>query len=373
MRLVLAALAAALAAGCRVVDAKAWNLAQLHDANGRHKYTGAVEGDFEYYLRHVIAPSVTGGLATFEAKSPSAIEDPSTVCLETMIELEGYRTEDPRNRGIQVEWFSRLAVADPSKLSRERAVLALGRQGEALQAGNPEPFPKDATPTGPDALSEALAGLVRASRPVLEQGGGAGETERLDLASACQVIRELPLDLDGARRMLHASIDVGTALGFGRKGTAEVAKLCEDLERRCIRFGIAGGLRDPDPLVRGAGVEAAVACVGPIVFDPILRQLTNEPSADVVVRVLGLVRKYGLADKPPPGVDVTPEVARRARWSSIYRLLEKPESSVRVAAMLALEKVTNAKLHSLREEDWQAWWLAQRKADEESAPEKQGP
>jgi hypothetical protein len=373
VRLALAALAAALAAGCRVVDAKAWNLAQLHDANGRHRYTGAIEGNFEYYLRHVVAPSLTGGLATFEAKAPSAVEDPSTVCLENMIELEGYRSEDPRNRGIQVEWFSRLAVADPSKLSRERAVLALGREGERLKAGNAEPFPKDATATGPEALSEALAGLVRASRPVLEKGGGAGETELLDLKSACQVIRDLPLDLDGARRMLHASIDVGTALGFGRKGTAEVESLCEDLERRCIRYGIAGGLKDPDPLVRGAGVEAAVACVGPIVFDPILRQLVTEPSADVVLRVLGLVKRYGLADKPPPGVDVAPEVARRARWSAIYRLLERPESSVRVAAMLALEKVTGAGVHSLREEDWQSWWVAQRKAVEESAPEKQGP
>ena len=380
MRLDHAALAAVIAliaplsaSGCRVVDSKAWNLAQLHDANGHHKYTGALEGDLEYYFRHVVTRSLTGNLAHVEEKSPSAVQNPSEACLENLISLEGFTIDDPRNRGLQVEWFSRLAVADPSRLSRERAVLALGRAGARLEAGNPEPFPKESTPAGPGAVGEALAGLVRAAKPVLEKGGSASPTEALDLESACQVVLDLPLDIDGARRMLHAGIDVGAALGFARKEAAPVAKLCEDLERRCVRFALAGALRDQDPLVRGAGVEASVECVGPEVFDPILQQLPNEPSPEVVLRVLGLVRRYGLPSKPPPGSDVTQEVAQRARFGAMYALLQRPESPVRVAAMLALERVTDANLHSLREEDWQAWWNASRAVGPQIPPEKRAP
>jgi len=367
------ALISPLVPGCRVVDSKAWNLAQLHDANGHHKYTGAMEGDLEYYFRHVVTRSLTGNLAHVENKSPSAIENPSEACLENLISLEGFTLDDPRNRGLQVEWFSRLAVADPSRLSRERAVLALGRAGARLQAGNPEPFPKESTPAGPGAVGEALAGLLRAAKPVLEKGGSASPTEAIDLESACQVVLDLPLDLDGARRMLHAVIDVGAALGFGRKEAMTVANLCEELERRCVRFALAGALRDQDPLVRGAGVEASVECVGPEVFDPILQQLRGEPSAEVVLRVLALVRRYGLPSKPPPGSGVTQEAAQRARFGAMYALLERPESTVRVATMLALERVTDANLHSLREEDWQAWWNASRTAGPQIPPEKRGP
>jgi hypothetical protein len=373
VRPVLAALAVAFAAGCHVVDAKAWNLAQLHDANGHHKYTGAMEGDFEYYLRHVVTRSLTGNLAHVENKSPSAIENPSESCLENLISLEGFAIDDPRNRGLQVEWFSRLAVADPSRLSRERAVLALGRAGERLRPGNPEPLPKDSTPAGPSAVGEALAGLVRAAKPVLEKGGSTSPTEALDLESACQVVLDLPLDIDGARRMLHAGIDIGAAVGFDRKEAAPVTKLCEELERRCIRFALAAALRDQDPLVRGAAVEASVESVGNEVFDPVLRQLPTDPSAEVVLRVLALVRRYGLPSKPPAGANVTQEVAQRARFAAIYALLDRPESTVRVAAMLALERVTDANLHSLREEDWQAWWKSSRKPEAPAAPEKPAP
>ncbi len=374
MRIDHAALAAVIASliapailgGCRVVDSKAWNLAELHDANGHHKYTGAMEGDLEYYFRHVVTRSLTGNLAHVENKTPSAIQNPAEACLENLISLEGFTIDDPRNRGLQVEWFSRLAVADPSRLSRERAVLALGHAGARLQAGNPEPFPKESTPAGPGAVGEALAGLVRAAKPVLEKGGSASATEALDLESACQVVLDLPLDLDGARRMLHAGIDVGAAAGFSSKSAAPVVKLCEELERRCVRFALAAALRDQDPLVRGAAVEASVETVGTEVFDPILHQLAGELSPEVVLRVLGLVRRYGLPSKPPAGSNVTQEIAQRARFGAIYTLLERPESSVRVAAMLALDRVTDANLHSLREEDWQAWWKASRKPDEQA-------
>jgi hypothetical protein len=152
-----------------------------------------------------------------------------------------------------------------------------------------------------------------------------------------------------------------------------VKKLCEELERRCVRFALAAALRDQDPLVRGAAVEASVACVGTEVFDPILHQLANEPSPEVVLRVLGLVRRYGLPSKPPPESGVTQVIAQRARFGAIYHLLERPEGSVRVAAMIALERVTNANLRSLREEDWQAWWNASRKAEGQEATSKSPP
>jgi len=220
---------------------------------------------------------------------------------------------------------------------------------------------------------------------VLQKREDATASERLDLESACQVIQDLALDLDGARRMLHASVDVAATLGFDAQETIPVANLVLELERRCVRFGLAAALKDQDPLVRGAGVEASVECVGPEVLDPVLAQLAGEPSSEVVLRVLGLVRRHGLPANPPAGVTASPEALRRARWTALYRLLERPESSVRVAAMLALDQVTGANLKSLREEDWQGWWLSHGGGREgpaqapapaeapEAPPEKHGP
>lgn len=360
------ALAAALAiplAACKVADSRAWNLNEIHDESTHHRYTGRIEGDVEYFFRHEVAGSLAVGGASFEDKTPVAIPDPATTCLDNLIALEEYGDQNPRTFGLQIEWAARLAAADPWRLTRERATYMLGRAGQKLSAGIPTGLPEGSHASGPDAVGEALAGLLRASRPALDHASRMTATEKLDLDSACQVVSGMTLDLDGARRLLHASVDLVAAIGAGKPAAAPIADLALELERRCIRFALTDALKDSDPFVRAAGVDAAVRCAGAGILDPILLQLDNEPAQEVIVRVLDLVREVGLPDGPlhgniSGGAQFTPEQAKMARLGSIYKVVGRPEGWVRVSAMRTLGAVSGAGFHSLREEDWQAWWAA---------------
>lgn len=344
--------------GCHVVESKAWNLNELHDESTHHRYTGALEGDTEYFFRHVLIGTFAVGGATISQKAPGPIEDPAQVCLENLVELEDFDASNTGVAAIQVEWFARLAVQDPWILSRERSVIALGRAAHRLSAGIPTALPKDAQPAGAQAASEALAGLVRAARPVLERGARATASERLDLDAACKVVSDLVLDLDGARRLLRATSELAKSVGDRNDAGKPLLELSQDLQRRCVRQALAKALVDKEPRVRAAAVEASVASAGTKVLDEFLFQLDREDSPEVLLRVLELVRQHGLPTGVPEGSDVTPEVANEKRLKALMDLLVRPESSVRVGAMRALARVAPGVPRSLREEDWQAWWLA---------------
>jgi hypothetical protein len=358
----VAVLLAASGAGCKVADSHAWNLNEIHDEATHHRYTGRIEGETEYFWRHEVAGSLVVGGAKFEDKTPVAVPDPATTCLENLIALEDYGDQNARTVGLQIEWASRLAAADPWRLTRERAAYMLGRAGQKITAGIPTGLPEGSHASGPGAVSEALSGLLRASRPALDHGSRMTATEKLDLDSACQVVAGMTLDLDGARRLVHVTVDLAATIGAGKKAAAPIADLALELERRCVRFALADALKDTDPIVRAAAVGAAVRCAGTDVLDPILLQLENEPAQEVVVAVLDLVRDVGLPQGTLhgniAGQQWTPEQAKMARLGAIYKVVGRPEGWVRVSAMRTLGAVSGAGFHSLREEDWQGWWAA---------------
>jgi hypothetical protein len=352
-----------LASACHVVDSKDWNLRQLHDDQGHHVYTGALEGDFQYFWRQKVAAPLLSAGSTLAVKTPSHIDDPAGECLDNLVDLEDFDASDPRVAGLQVHWFSRLAVEDPWKLSRERAIHALGRAGRRLDAGLPIGLAADAHPAGPEALGSALEALVKSARPVMENGKRAGEVAELDFDASCQLVEHMTLDIQGARRALLAVVDLTRAAGLNNTAMAPLLRLNENLQRMCVRLGLSAGLADHEPIVRAAAIESSVDCAGTRCLIPILGQIGREPSSEVLVRVMQLLRKTGLPDPP---ADLAPAERERVRdgWiTTIYRLLDtRPEGEVRVSAMLALSTISGGSLKSLREEDWQAWWLAQHPA-----------
>lgn len=356
-RLTLAVLlcASALLGSCRIAGSNDWNLKQLHDDESRHKYSAAVESDFEYFLRHELPRFLNTG-AQFGEKSPSNIEDPGAECLENLVELAGFDGSDAVTSALQVEWFSRIAMDDPWKLSRERAVIALGRTGRLIRAGLPIKLPETPAPAGAPEVSAALAALAQAAAVARNREG---PTTHLDLEASCQVIRDMTLDVDGARRALRVASELSDASGV-RPDDAELLRhLSYELQRSCTRQAIAAALLDTDAIVRAAAVEASVDCAGTTALDPMLAQLRREPAPEVVIRVMHLVRDRGLPEIPP---DVPADAAQKIRltWmGNIYSLLsDRPEGPIRVAAMQALAKVSGTSLTSLREEDWQSWWLS---------------
>jgi hypothetical protein len=79
----------------------------------------------------------------------------------------------------------------------------------------------------------------------------------------------------------------------------------------------------------------------------------------VMLKLLVLVRKYG---PPAPSPGSTPELAaveRERRLRIAYELATRhPDGRVRIAGMRALQRWSDGAVDSLREEEWQAWFLA---------------
>jgi hypothetical protein len=359
----------ALCSGCHVVDSKDWNLRQLHDNQGHHQYTGALEGDTQFFWRQRIAAPLLSAGSTLAVKSPKPIEDPAGECLANLVELEDFDASDPRVAGLQVHWFSRLAAEDPWRLSRERAVLALGRAGRRLDAGVPVGLPAGVQATGPEALGSALASLVKSARPIVDKGKHAGEMAEIDLDASCQVVEHMTLDIEGARRALLVAVELTRSAGLNNHAMAPVWRMSESLQRTCVRLGLAAGLTDHEAVVRAAAIEASVVCAGTRVLIPVLAQLGHEPSTEVLVRVMKLVREAGLPE-PAPELSTAEREAARTSWlGAIYQLVQgRTEGEVRVSAMLTLSRVSGASFASLREEDWQAWWLARQASTSGETP-----
>jgi hypothetical protein len=116
-----------LLAACQVSEAKIHNLDELHDAESRHRYNAALEGDFEFVMRHKVLGALNFSGTRLTAKNKAEVEAPADACLENLIELAEIETTDPGVFGRQIEWFARLAVEDPWSLSRERAITALAK------------------------------------------------------------------------------------------------------------------------------------------------------------------------------------------------------------------------------------------------------
>jgi hypothetical protein len=353
-------LAACAASGCNSVKAKAWNLDQLHDGDSHHRYHAALENDFEFFLRHEATAFLSSTGASFAQKDPAKIDDPSQRCLEFLVELEDAEANDARSRALQIEWCARLCAFDPASLCRERATLALGRFGVRIEAGMPRPLPAQPPAATAEAVAGAATALVRAVRGVVDPASLKGESAPT-IAAACSAIEALVLDIDGARRALNALGQLESVRALPSADRAQLEATAVELEKRLVRQAIARALKDRDARVRAAAVSAAVACGGLQALEGFVLTLRREEDAIVVLRVLELVLARGLGEAPPEMPENERAKRREEQLASLYTVLvTRPSGDVRVAAMRALARVSGSGIESLREEDWQAWWLARR-------------
>jgi hypothetical protein len=333
-----------------IADAKAHNLEQLHQRDGRHAYVGALVGDVEYLLRTGLRLG-EGGALTLE---PAGVAVPEKECLENLVALARFDPADERVASLQILWACRVATECPWGLSRERAVRVLGEAGERLAIGPPAGLAPD-TPVADAAdvgrvLGRVLAALVET--PTAVEGS-------VDLGEACEAVGALVLDVAGGRRVLFA---LGRLLSDPRRTDRERASLAEtlrDVEERCISQTLASALGDEDPRVRSAAVEAAVRSGGPGVLAIVLPQVDREPNDEVTATVLRLVTAGGLPEREE-GIDAGDYARARERWLGqlVRHAVEHPAGLVRVQAMRALSTVAPGGPGSLRSEDWEAWWFA---------------
>lgn len=346
------AAALALLAACSSLDARIWNLRELHASDPSqpgvrvHRRRAATVGDFEWYLRRFT--SFGGEGLNLQGKEDEVIEDPYGDCLENLIRLARY-TGSARAAAAQTEFFTWLAVEDDYALSRERCALELGRSARRLGVVE-RPEPRADTPRAPTPgeLSDVLGGLVGAT----DRGGEGGR--RAALRRATDAVRALDLDLASARRVLAIA---GVLLDRGGRANPDFAPLVElerEVGRSCTVWALAAAVRDPDPRVRAAGLGSC-AVLGTEARDELWFAALRDPSEEVRHEVLELVAEHGIPAEAG---------ARREAW--IAALIEKThdlDGAVEIAACETLGTVAEAGFESCRAEDWWGWW------DEHAGPE----
>ncbi|MBI5431978.1 MAG: hypothetical protein HZA52_04005 [Planctomycetes bacterium] len=365
-----AALAAALGGGCNIPGARVYNLDELHDANGRHKYRAALVGDAEFLLREGFGGVLRGMGSSVQDKDPSKVEDPTEACVENLVGLLSADPHDPDIAAMQVELATRIVLTDVWRLSRERAAIGLGRAGERMGlASLPERVP-GSTVANAEQLSDLLARFVKAVTPYV--AGGDRDAARQELVALAAEARAFEYDAAGLPRALRGVRLLASRLG---RDIGELRELSLDLQARAIRQGLEHALDDEDPFVAAAATWAGRRAFGDAWCTRVLARIRrgDAPPELLIAYADDLARRGAPADRAGGAADHAGGSAGDAPGEVSLRLLYElsgghVDGRVRLAAMQALTAITGAARTSLREEDWQEWWFERQAASASAEP-----
>ncbi len=348
-----------------IPEAKDWNLQQLHADDGSHKLRAATMGDLSYFVRFGLGGYFQNSREAIQATSETKQKHVPDQVLENLQALSSFSPKDPRIAAMQAKWAIWLAVADPWPLVRERAVLQLGQLSDRLELNALPGLPKPSEVSGREEVEVALTQLIRAAKTSVYELRAPDESEVLDIEAACDLVRELTLIVETGHDALEV-IEVLLNTGdVGPEFRDPIRELAHDLARDLAGQALARAVRDPEPVVRAAAIQAIVESTGTDVLRTVIEQMAREPSPVVLTRVLRLIRSYGLPEVPS---EIAAEAAARIRevWIDVlYSFATAHDIGiVRVNAMRTLNAVVGGP-NSLRGEDWQRWWY-ERQAETRS-------
>lgn len=346
------------------------NLDALHDSDGGHQYVARLTNSYKYMMSQILPQGSLGLDISYLQPVEKGVENPPETCLDNMLVLADANDEKPSNQAAQVRHFAWLALRDPSILSRERALLEIGRAAQRLELATPEQPPEAVA--GAQELSEALVALGDALRPILEKPVPS-EEQHAAFDAACRSMEALSVDLEGGRRVLRAV----ERLTIGRNGDESALeplyRLSRSIQEQVIRRVLSEAIADPNQYVRAAGMEANWRAFGSsfLLFQLLdlehnfLRRASWRYEVEDVVRLFDLVRAHGLPEESLSegvGAEGGDAAAKRLHYRLLLLLTNVAisvgdfDERVRAAAMRALGKVSGAGFESLRFEDWATWW-----------------
>ncbi len=357
----------ALSPACNSLNAKVYNLGELHHEDAKVSYSAAVMGDSEYMMRRAFSVSAPFGVEfDFAEKDPDLVLDPSGACLQQLIGLERYSPKNVRHLALRTEMYVWLAVGDPYVLSREHCVDSLAVMGRELGIVQPRAFPAEADQPTVEELSGRIADLIETAAPIL--GTGKRTTDRT-LAESCDAISQLQLGLPAGRRVLRTCAVLLDSSQSDRASFEPVRELVRDVARRLTEMALGQARLDPAPVVRAAAVQAWTHAT-----DNRSGELLSETFADrdpqVMRKLFQELAAHGIP-RPIAELDDADRVAWEENWIAnlVKAAREHPDGTVSVAACKALGALSDAGFESLRFEDWVAWWIERQaaRADEEEA------
>lgn len=317
-------------------------------------------GDTAYLLRVGLGGLLKDPQKQLDSKNASRQKHVPDQVLENFIALYEFSPKKPRIAVMQAKWGTWLAVADPWPLVRERAVLELGHLMKELELESiPGLLPSDQISSN-EEVEVALTQLIRAAKSSVYELRAPDETEELDIQAACDLVRELGLIVETGYKALEV-VELLLQKGNAASEFQEpIESLARDLTQDLAGQALVRAVRDPEPIVRAAAIQAIVDATGTDVLRPLIENMTREPSSLVLTRLLRLIKVHGLPDLPP---EISPEAASRVQnvWVDVLYSFATAhhDGLVRVNAMQALQTAAGGP-KSLRSEDWQRWWYDRR-------------
>jgi len=360
LRAVLVALLCLVgASGCRLTEVSAYNLREVHDADGTPRRRGKVRGYLGYSIDQVLALTQLGQPTFLENPGDEEIDDPLGVCFENLSNLLDEDLGDDHTRAVAIEMVTWLSGDCTYSLSRERCAEALRALGREIGCTGPAaPLAEGQVAASAEVVAAALETLVRTAGPQALGGPGAFRGDPRTLTEAAAGVLALPLDRDGARRALAVTNILLTRAGFAEPGFAPVLEAHRTLERRCVELSLAALLADPAQRVRGAAVDAWIRLgrgTDPAPLEHGLADGALEP-------VLAAVRSLARHGAPIGAADSEAERTQALDpWMSrVIDLLRRfPQGPVHVAACRAMARLSGT-ADDLHPEHWVAWWEERR-------------
>ena len=360
--------------GCAGPGLASVNLDAMHDDDGRHRLVAPLEDPTRYVIRRSFPYQLFGGRGPYKnPPAPKKVKNPPKRCLGALLHFDTDEELSPALQAARVRHCAALAIRDRYTLSRERAVLELGRAAVRLGLDEPLPLPED--PTDPGLLTEAVRGLIEVATRLMQQKDPPSATDRADLEAACELVLGMPLDLEAGRRVLKTiellelpgrAADDSGGPGGAADPFAPLYDLSEDVQRQLVAQGLSAGRRDEHPRVHAAGLRANFQAYGDafLLFELLRLESAldqNQPvpyREEAFVELLRLVAEHGI----PQAKDVNAFQQQELRMRVLFTLVRVAmsfsafENPVRSMAMRALGAVSGAGFQSQLFEDWTEWW-----------------
>ena len=363
---------------CNSIDAKVYNLDQLHHDDGRISYSAALMSDGEFLLRRAFSASAPLGKSfEFPDRDEEFVSDPSGACLELLLDLESFSSRDLYNLALLTEIYAWLAVGDPYILSRERCVLALGQIGRSLGVARPLSAPAEEEQPTAEELGDKLADLIAAfaaqmgqansvdsvTAPGSEPSNETQATAAPELEAACQALAQLDYGITAGRRILRTGAVLIDSAPRNAKEFEPLRDLVRDVAQRMTAIALGEASNDEKGIVRAAAIHAWVECTGNRVGELLVAALRDQDPL-VMHQLMREITKHGL---PQSEHSMDAEELRqwKRNWiSNLVTVSRTPlNGEVSIAACQALHRVTGAGFESLRTEDWVDWWEDQLQSE----------
>jgi hypothetical protein len=353
--------------GCRVAEARIWNLRQVHNLDGTPRRQGRTQSDLDYLLQRSLSSiefsQTSFSQTSFSETKPSTIHDPLGTCFKNVIALAKCNPDKDSVAALQAEGLGWLAVDCTYALSREEAARALGPLAlrlEVLKAAEP-----DGEPSGPEEIKSAFDTLVIVASPIVR--GESGSV--LDLREACEGIGAVRPDRAATLLLLKAT-NVLLEEGGSKTALDPLRGLQRSLARRAVAFALYEVMDDADGRVAAGGLASRLLLVDED-REALLQAAIADPRQglthfeELALEAIEWIAANGLPRPPPSSPasedwDEEDEAAQLERWcATLVQLLSVVRGRLHPATARALSRLTGRPA-TLRPELWSSWWLWER-------------